>query len=306
MAIKIGTTSITDVGKIKLGSTNITKVYQGVNQIWPTTVITSYSFSVKLGTTTSNVCSATPITIYSDVGVWGSGEMSLWLDAALTIGLSGYNYGVLSSETLIYGISSSIDYQYLNGSTHGNCSTASYSYSVKLGTTLTNVCTATPTTVYSDSSTWTVGMILAGLGDAIYIVQTINNDIYEIVWDGSTGASPSYLGNDTGNNCTTLTDVTITACGTNPDGAGVVTLYAYASQAVDTSVSVEIRWTGDLFTQLTGTAIISSGQSIGSVTVSPTLTGENFVSLEILSITPASSSTQNYIEGSVSGGTCTS
>jgi hypothetical protein len=186
--------------------------------------VTSYSFSVKLGTTLSNVCTATPITIYSDIDTWGSGEMTLWLDAALTIGLSGYNYGVLSSETLIYGITSSVDYQYLDGSTYGNCST--------------------------------------------------------------------------------LTDVVITACGTNPDGAGVVTLYAYASQAVDTSVSVQIRWDGDLFTQLTGTAIISSGQSIGSVTVSPTLTGENFGGLEILSITPTSSSTQNYIEGSTSGGTC--
>jgi hypothetical protein len=229
MGVKIGTTEITDVGKIKLGSTNITKVYQGVNQIWPTTVITSYSYSVKLGTTLTNVCTATTVTVFSDSSTWALG-MGLYSDAALT------NY-------------------------------------------------------------------LPLVGDN-YIVQTINNDIYEIVWDGEPGTSPSYLGNDTGNNCSTLTDVVITACGTNPDGAGVVTLYAYASQAVDTSVSVEIRWTGDLFTQLTGTAIISSGQSIGSVTVSPTLTGENYGSLEILSITPTSSSTQNYIEGSVSGGTC--
>jgi hypothetical protein len=35
MAIRIGTTEITAVGKIKLGTVNITKVYQGVNQIWP-------------------------------------------------------------------------------------------------------------------------------------------------------------------------------------------------------------------------------------------------------------------------------
>ena len=123
MAIKIGTTSITEVGKIKLGSTNITKVYQGVNQIWPATV-------------------------------------------------------------------------------------TSYAYTVKLGTTLTNVCTATPVPVYSDSSTWTVGMGLysdAGLTFPLdndnYIVQTINNDIYNVVWDGEPGTSPSFLGTDTGNNC---------------------------------------------------------------------------------------------------------
>jgi hypothetical protein len=223
MAIKIGTISITDVGKIKLGTTNITKVYQGVNQIWPTTVITSYSYTVKLGTTLTNVCTSTTVTIYSDSSTWVFGA-ELYTDAALTNYVTGFDYVVLSGT----------------------------------------------------------------------------NDIWAIFWgDGAT-----YLNGDTGNNCSTLTDVVITACGTNPDGSGVVTLYAYASQAVDTNVSVEIRWDGDLFTQLTGTAIISSGQSIGSVTVSPTLTGEYYGSLEILSITPTSSSTQNYIEGSVSGGTC--
>jgi hypothetical protein len=223
MAIKIGTTSITDIGKIKLGSTNITKVYQGVNQIWPTTVITSYSYSVKLGTTLTNVCSATPVPVYSNSSTWVFGA-ELYTDAALTNYVTGFDYAVLSGT----------------------------------------------------------------------------NDIWAIWW----GDGVTYLNGDTGNNCSTLTDVVITACGTNPDGAGVVTLYAYASQAVDTNVSVEIRWAGDLFTELTGTAIISSGQTIGSTTVSPTLTGENYGSLEILSITPTSSSTQNYIEGSVSGGTC--
>jgi hypothetical protein len=223
MAIKIGTTAITDVGKIKLGTSNITKVYQGVNQIWPTTVITSYSYSVKLGTTLTNVCTATPITVYSNSSTWVFGA-ELYTDAALTNYVTDFDYVVLSGT----------------------------------------------------------------------------NDIWAIFWgDGAT-----YLNGDTGNNCATLTDVTITACGTNPDGSGTVTLYAYASQAVDTSVSVEIRWAGDLFTQLTGTAIISSGQTIGSTTVSPASIGENYGSLEILSITPASSSTQNYIEGSVSGGTC--
>jgi hypothetical protein len=192
-------------------------------------------------------------------------------------------------------------------SAYASGAVTSYSYTVKLGTTLTNVCTATPITVYSNSSTWVFGAELytdAALTNYVtgfdYAVLSGTNDIWAIWW----GDGVTYLNGDTGNNCSTLTDVVITACGTNPDGAGVVTLYAYASQAVNTSVSVEIRWDGDLFTQLTGTAIISSGQSIGSTTVSPTLTGENFGGLEILSITPTSSSTQNYIEGSTSGGTC--
>lgn len=51
MAIKIGTTAITSVGKIKLGTTNIQKVYQGTNQIFPVTSV--YSF-VTAGITSSS------------------------------------------------------------------------------------------------------------------------------------------------------------------------------------------------------------------------------------------------------------
>lgn len=35
MSVKVGTTDIATVGKVKLGTTNITKVYQGSTQIWP-------------------------------------------------------------------------------------------------------------------------------------------------------------------------------------------------------------------------------------------------------------------------------
>jgi hypothetical protein len=90
---------------------------------------TSYSYSVKLGTTTENVCSATPTTVYSDVDVWGTGEMALFTDAALTIGISGWEYAVLEGETLIYDLADSIDFQYLSGLTSGNCSSGTgYEY----------------------------------------------------------------------------------------------------------------------------------------------------------------------------------
>jgi hypothetical protein len=49
MAIRIGTTEITTIGKIKLGTTNITKVYQGVNQIWPVGSTIEYEYYANAG-----------------------------------------------------------------------------------------------------------------------------------------------------------------------------------------------------------------------------------------------------------------
>jgi hypothetical protein len=86
-----------------------------------TTELISYSYSVRLGTTTSNVCTATPTTVYSDVSIWGSGEMGLWIDAGLTTGISGWNFAVLEGETLIYDLATSDINQYLSGLTSGDC-----------------------------------------------------------------------------------------------------------------------------------------------------------------------------------------
>lgn len=86
------------------------------------TPVVSYPYSVKLGTTTTNVCTATPVTVYSDVSTWGSGEMGLWTDAGLTTGISGWNYAVLVGETLIYDLATSDINQYLSGLTSGDCS----------------------------------------------------------------------------------------------------------------------------------------------------------------------------------------
>ena len=50
MPIKIGSTEIVSVGKIKIGSTNVTKVYKGATQIWPpsTTIQFSVSFQTNM------------------------------------------------------------------------------------------------------------------------------------------------------------------------------------------------------------------------------------------------------------------
>ena len=44
MPLRVGNTAITTVGKVKLGTTNITKIFRGTTQIWPSTVV-SYTFS---------------------------------------------------------------------------------------------------------------------------------------------------------------------------------------------------------------------------------------------------------------------
>jgi hypothetical protein len=162
--------------------------------------VTSYSYSVKLGTTTTNVCTATPTTVYSDVDVWGSGEMPLFTDAALTIGLSGWEYAVLDGETLIYDLADSEGYQYLSGTTSGNCSTAptAYGYTVKLGNDSENVCTAISTFVYSSSSSFGAGITLYDSASLTTLIQTYSyvvesGAIYEL--NSTTGVVGTFVGN---------------------------------------------------------------------------------------------------------------
>jgi hypothetical protein len=200
MGVKIGTTAITDVGKIKLGTTNITKVYQGVNQIWPTTVITSYSYSVKLGTTTSNVCTATPTTVYSNSSTWVFGA-ELYTDAALTNYVTGFDYAVISGTNDIWAIFWGDGATYLNGDTGNDCVTA-YAYSVQLSTTIGGVCSASPSIVYSSSATWEVGMTLYATSGLTtlktgfsYVLNDITTDIYNL------NSTTAVVGSDTGSNC---------------------------------------------------------------------------------------------------------
>jgi len=113
-------TTITVVNGMSGEFNTIPKTSYDINYI--DTPATTYSYSVKLGTTTTNVCEATPVIVYSDVSVWGSGEMGLWTDAGLTTGISGWSYAVLEGETLIYDLATSEINQYLSGLTSGNCS----------------------------------------------------------------------------------------------------------------------------------------------------------------------------------------
>jgi len=96
-----------------------------------------------------------------------------------------------------------------------------------------------------------------------------------------------------------MVTVFISICGTNADGSGQVNVYAYSSVAVDTSVNVPIKWTGDLFSELIGSITIDSGQSCGTTTLSGAYSGENYSSMTFTGdISPTSYGTQDYEPGS--------
>jgi hypothetical protein len=106
MAIKIGTTDLSTVGKIKLGSTNVTKVYLGTTQIFPVGSVIAYAHDVKLGNSNASACSATTETVYSADEFFTTGII-LYSDALLTTLVSG-NRVVDAVTTDIYNLSSGV------------------------------------------------------------------------------------------------------------------------------------------------------------------------------------------------------
>jgi hypothetical protein len=104
-----------------------------------------------------------------------------------------------------------------------------------------------------------------------------------------------------------LVTVFISICGTNADGSGDVNVYAYSSVAVDTSINVPVKWTGDLFSELIGSITISSGQSCGTTVLSGAYSGENYSSMTFTGdISPSLYGSQDYELGSdVDSPSCT-
>ena len=93
--------------------------------------------------------------------------------------------------------------------------------------------------------------------------------------------------------------VFISICGTNPDGNGDVNVYAYSSVAVDTSINVPVKWTGDLASELFGSITISSGQSCGTAILSGAAAYELYNNMNFTGdISPSSYGTQDYETGS--------
>jgi hypothetical protein len=164
MAIKIGTTDLSTVGKIKLGSTNVTKVYLGTTQIFPVGV-TYYLFasSYSEDTSSSSACSASLVS--NNLYTTNSNGI---------VGIGDTIYIFIEGE--YYPYTGDFDYvSYNEGSTRkvlnidtgtgeilskSNCGSSSFEYSVKLGSTDGNACAGTTQTVYSGSNSFNTGMTL--------------------------------------------------------------------------------------------------------------------------------------------------
>lgn len=92
------------------------------------------------------------------------------------------------------------------------------------------------------------------------------------------------------------------------DGSGLIEVY-FASCLnasavdVDTNVTVNFTWTGDLSSTISNSVTITSGLDCGNFTFFGARPGENASNFQIDSISPASSATQAYIIGSVSTST---
>ena len=102
-------------------------------------------------------------------------------------------------------------------------------------------------------------------------------------------------------NFTISSQVTINI-GTQPyaNGSGEITVYAYANVGltyVDTNIQVYFQWTGDLFNDIYGSVTIYNGYNCGSNTFGGAEFGEYTSMFDILSISPASSGTQTYVNG---------
>lgn len=97
--------------------------------------------------------------------------------------------------------------------------------------------------------------------------------------------------------------VTINLCAGGADGSGTVTAYAYSNFAVDTSINIPIKWTGDLASELLGSITISVGQTCGSTTLSGAVIGENYSDLNTVGdISPLTYGTQEYFIGFAGSG----
>jgi hypothetical protein len=166
MAIKIGTTDLSTVGKIKLGSTNVTKVYLGTTQIFPVGVTyypfaTSYAYS--LNTTTACSLTLTSGTLYTtnSNGIVNVGDIVYVYDGTSyfpyndpELNYVSYNEGSIR-KVIVIGVEGD---GYIYEKT--TCGTSSFEYNVKLGSSDLNACAANTETVYSGSNSFNTGMTL--------------------------------------------------------------------------------------------------------------------------------------------------
>jgi len=98
-----------------------------------------------------------------------------------------------------------------------------------------------------------------------------------------------------------LTNVTINIGTQNSaDGNGDITVYAWVASLanVDTNVTVQFLWTGDLSNTINDSVIIYSGNSCSTgIVFGGADIGENTSTFYIASLSPTYSATQNYLQG---------
>ena len=94
--------------------------------------------------------------------------------------------------------------------------------------------------------------------------------------------------------------VTISVCGSSyADGSGLVSMSVYASMAVDTTVYVQVRWTGDLGSVLYLYLVLNTSYPYcNSDTTGYAYIGEYASTVEILNISPSPTVSQTYVGGS--------
>jgi hypothetical protein len=98
-----------------------------------------------------------------------------------------------------------------------------------------------------------------------------------------------------------LTNVTINiGTQSSADGNGDITVFAWTTGNVnvDTNVTVQFLWGGDLLSYINDSVIIYSGNSCsGGVVFGGAEIGELTSVFDIASLTPTTSATQNYLQG---------
>jgi hypothetical protein len=170
----------------------------------------------------------------------------------------------------------------------------------------TTTTTAAPTTTTTAAPTTTT---TAAPTTTTTAAPQCNYDGLTIVCDSTTTtttAAPTTTTTTAAPTTTTTTStysVTINLCAGGADGSGTVTAYAYSNFAVDTSINIPIKWTGDLASELLGSITISVGQTCGSTTLSGAVIGENYSDLTTVGdISPLTYGTQEYFIGFAGSG----
>jgi hypothetical protein len=205
MAVKIGNIDISTVGSIKLGSTNVTKVYLGTTQIFPVGVTyypfaTSYAYSLNTATACSLTLTSGTLYTTNSNGIVNVGDIVYVYDGTSyfpfndpELNYVSYNEGSIR-KVIVIGVEGD---GYIYEKT--TCGTSSFEYEVKLGTNGAAACSANTETAYSGSNSFNTGMTLyttSALTTPITgftrVVLMPYADIYEI--NSTTGVVGSNVG----------------------------------------------------------------------------------------------------------------